>query len=86
MEKQRRAFDVCRIFDAREKNHVRNVLNQISNPNINIVAICAEDISADLARAYHLVADNPDDPKWWKIVVMDHVAQGVLDEVAGKMV
>lgn len=56
------------------------------NPNINIAAICAQDISADLARAYHLVADNPDDPKWWKIVVMDHVAQGVLDEVAGKMV
>lgn len=49
-------------------------------PKMNIVAINAEDISADLAKKYHLVTDNFDSPVWWKIVVMTHVKKHIIDE------
>lgn len=49
-------------------------------PKMNIVAINAEDISADLAKKYHLVADNFDSPSWWKIVVMTHAKKHIIDE------
>jgi glutamate/tyrosine decarboxylase-like PLP-dependent enzyme len=51
------------------------------DPYINIIAIKAADISADIAHKYYLVPDTHEGtPKWWKIVVMDHVRQGLLDE------
>ena len=51
------------------------------NPYMNIVAIKTPFISKKLANKYRLVADSyEDDPKWWKIVVMSHVKQGVLDQ------
>jgi tyrosine decarboxylase/aspartate 1-decarboxylase len=33
-------------------------------PKMNIVAINAEDISADIVKKYYLVADNFDSPSW----------------------
>ena len=49
------------------------------NPFLNIITIRSESISSKLAKKYHLVADSMD-TKWWKIVVMPHVKQGVLDD------
>tara|TARA_B110000046_G_scaffold182132_1_gene215527 strand:- start:3240 stop:3530 length:291 start_codon:yes stop_codon:yes gene_type:complete len=49
-------------------------------PKMNIVAINAEDISADLAKKYLLVTDNFDSPVWWKIVVMTHAKKHIIDE------
>ncbi|MBW8050873.1 MAG: aspartate aminotransferase family protein [Cytophagales bacterium] len=50
------------------------------SPFLNIIAIKAEDISVKLAKKYHLVADTFEGiPQWWKIVMMGHVKQGVLD-------
>jgi len=50
------------------------------NPEMNIVTIKASHVSASLAHKYMLVPDaHGDDVKWWKIVVMDHVKQGVID-------
>ena len=50
------------------------------NPHINIIAIRAESIPERIAKKYHLVADKPgEQTRWWKIVVMPHVRQGVLD-------
>lgn len=43
------------------------------NPYLNIVAIDARYVSSALAHKYGLVPDNHDDPKWYKVVVMDHV-------------
>ncbi|MEM6377712.1 MAG: pyridoxal-dependent decarboxylase, partial [Bacteroidota bacterium] len=40
----------------------------------NIVTIHAEAIDKALAYEYGLVPDNHADPKWFKIVVMDHVS------------
>lgn len=51
------------------------------NPYINIIAIKASDIPADIAQKFYLVPDTHEGtPKWLKIVVMDHVRQGLLDE------
>jgi len=50
------------------------------NPFINIVAIRGKYISPQLAQKYSLVPDiHNGKPNWYKIVVMDHVKQGVLD-------
>ena len=50
------------------------------NPYLNIVTIKAEYISKNIARKYYLVPDNHmEKPKWWKIVMMTHVKNGVLD-------
>jgi glutamate/tyrosine decarboxylase-like PLP-dependent enzyme len=50
------------------------------NPYINIITIRGEHISPQLAKKYSLVPDLHDgNPNWYKIVVMDHVKQGVLD-------
>jgi tyrosine decarboxylase / aspartate 1-decarboxylase len=55
------------------------------NPYLNIIAIKAEYVPEHLAKKYHLVADSFRNPRWWKIVVMAHVKQGMLDEFAGKL-
>jgi len=49
------------------------------NPSMNIVAIGADQIPTALAHKYHLVADNFQHPKWWKIVAMAHVEKHVID-------
>ena len=50
------------------------------NPYINIIAIRGKYISPQLAKKYALVPDShSNQPNWYKIVVMDHVKQGVLD-------
>ena len=50
------------------------------NPKMNIVTIRGKYVSTSLAKKYMLVPDSHgSDVKWWKIVVMDHVRQGVID-------
>jgi glutamate/tyrosine decarboxylase-like PLP-dependent enzyme len=51
------------------------------NPYINIIAIKSAYISASLAKKYALVPDTHENPNWYKIVIMHHVKQGVLDEL-----
>ncbi|MFC4870482.1 pyridoxal phosphate-dependent decarboxylase family protein [Negadavirga shengliensis] len=50
------------------------------NPYLNIIAMQASHISGDLADKYYLVADSYEKaPEWYKIVVMPHVKQGIVD-------
>ena len=49
------------------------------NPYINIITIKEKFISKTLAKKYALVPDQHTNPSWYKIVVMHHVKQGVLD-------
>lgn len=50
------------------------------NPEMNIVTIRSKFVSQALADKYMLVPDaHGEDVKWWKIVVMEHVKQGVID-------
>lgn len=51
------------------------------NPYINIVAIKAGYFSEEFGEKYHLVADSYEfEPKWWKIVLMPHVKQGIIEQ------
>ncbi len=44
------------------------------HPDLNIVAIRAEHIAEELAKKYEMVPDSHNQaPKWYKVVVMDHV-------------
>jgi glutamate/tyrosine decarboxylase-like PLP-dependent enzyme len=66
-------------------------LEYYRNPFLNIVTIKAEQIPADIALKFELVADSYESrPMWWKIVVMDHVGYPVLnkflEELEGAMV
>ncbi len=52
------------------------------NPNINIIAVYAADITASIAEKYFLAADSYEhEPKWWKIVVMSHITRGTIDSL-----
>lgn len=49
------------------------------NPAMNIVTIKAEHIDPKTAQQFLLVPDNHENPNWYKIVIMEHVTQGLLD-------
>ena len=44
------------------------------NPVSNIITIRSEYLNRDIASRYGLVPDMHDSPKWYKVVVMDHVS------------
>lgn len=50
-------------------------------PGINIVTMRSSDISSKVAEKYHLVPESHDGKNlWWKVVIMDHVTNELLDE------
>ena len=56
------------------------------NPYVNIIAIKSKYISPALAKQYYLVPDDHgENPKWYKIVMMPHVKQGVLDNFISQL-
>lgn len=64
---------LCSDLDDRGVSYFRN-------PLMNIVTIKAEFVTSDLAHKYMLVPDvHGNGVKWWKIVMMEHVKQGVVD-------
>lgn len=64
---------LCADLDTRGVEYFRN-------PNMNIVTIRELYVTPELAKKYMLVPDvHSENVKWWKIVVMDHVKQGVID-------
>jgi tyrosine decarboxylase / aspartate 1-decarboxylase len=48
------------------------------NPNSNIVTMRAAHIKPEVAHQFGLVPDNHKHPKWFKVVVMDHVTKDHL--------
>lgn len=68
-----RTDSICDALDEMKIEYFRH-------PNMNIVTINAAYISTSLANKYHLVADNFQNPKWWKVVAMMHVEKSVIDE------
>ena len=64
---------LCNDLDERGITYFRN-------PEMNIVTIRSRFVSHEIADKYMLVPDaHGEDVKWWKIVVMEHVKQGVID-------
>jgi glutamate/tyrosine decarboxylase-like PLP-dependent enzyme len=50
------------------------------NPYMNLVTIHSEFIPQKLAEKYYLVPDTHErQPEWYKIVMMSHVSQGLVD-------
>lgn len=67
-----------------ETDRLCNALDDLSidyfrEQHMNIIAIKAPFVPAHLPGKYRLVADNFDDPKWWKIVVMPHTKGMAID-------
>jgi len=55
-------------------------------PKVNIITIKAEYISTQLARKYNLIPNTSEElPRWWKIVVMQHVKKGVLQQFLSEL-
>jgi tyrosine decarboxylase/aspartate 1-decarboxylase len=73
-----KATSICEKLDELGVKYFRN-------PDLNIVTIKAEFISNQLAAKYHLVPDDHNDPAWYKIVVMSHVKQGVIDDFLNEL-
>ena len=68
-----RASFICEKLDALHISYFRH-------PDLNIVTINANFMSRELAMKYHLVPDTHEEkPNWYKIVVMPHVKQGIID-------
>lgn len=55
------------------------------HPNSNIVTMKQEFISSEIASEFGLIPDNHHDPKWYKIVVMDHVTLEKLNPFIEKL-
>lgn len=63
---QKRTGWICDQLDQLNIKYYRH-------PSSNIITIRSEHVSSEIAKKYGLVPDNHDNPKWFKIVVMDHV-------------
>lgn len=55
------------------------------NPYLNMISINSEYVSPLLAKKFMLVPDDHDQPKWYKIVMMPHVKQGILDNFVSQL-
>ncbi|MCC6372947.1 MAG: aspartate aminotransferase family protein [Bacteroidia bacterium] len=55
------------------------------HPFVNIITIKSEYVSEALAKQFYLVPDSHQHPKWYKIVMMPHVKQGVLDQFLNQL-
>ena len=64
---QKRAEWVCKELRSLNIEFYRH-------PNSNILTIRSEEIKVEIAKKYGLVPDNHNNPKWFKIVIMDHVS------------
>lgn len=65
---------ICENLDERGIRYYRH-------PDMNIVSIRAEEISANLAEQFLLIPDSHgQNAHWRKIVVMEHVTQGKIDK------
>ncbi|HZH88436.1 MAG TPA: pyridoxal-dependent decarboxylase [Chitinophagaceae bacterium] len=68
-----RADSICDALDEMNIDYFRD-------PYMNIVTIKADNIPRAVAENYHLVADDFNNPKWWKIVTMMHVDKPTIDQ------
>lgn len=55
-------------------------INYFRNPHLNIVSMQADQIPDGIPQKYRLVSDNfENEPRWWKIVVMQHTLGKVVN-------
>ena len=51
------------------------------NKFMNVLAIDARYLSPEIAQTYHFVADDHEAPKWWRVVIMEHVNKEMIDQL-----
>lgn len=68
---QKRAEWLSKQFDRLNIKYYRN-------PFSNIITIKSDSIEKRLAEKYYLVPDNHSNPKWYKVVIMEHVTVDLL--------
>lgn len=73
-----------------ETDRLCNALDELGvtyfrNEHMNIITMHAAKVPTELCKKYRLVADNFDNPKWWKIVVMPHTKGEVIDRFLADM-
>ncbi|MCB0476675.1 MAG: aspartate aminotransferase family protein [Crocinitomicaceae bacterium] len=76
-------FNCQRLLDRRDRiasKYEELGIEYYCDPYMNIITAKAKNFDKALAKKYNLVADNYQNPKWWKIVVMTHVQKHVIDE------
>lgn len=75
---KRRTDWLCEKLDELGIDYYRNSFS-------NIVAIKAPFITKEIAEKYYLVPDNHHKPKWYKLIVMDHVDLEQLEPLLGDL-
>lgn len=69
---------ICKHLDELKVEYFRN-------PDLNIVTIKSNYISNNLAQKYNLVPDNHVNPSWFKIVVMPHVKDEIINNFLNEL-
>lgn len=67
-----RTNQLCHALDQKQISYFRQ-------PGMNIVAIKNKHMTRQIEDLYGLVPDDLENPQWWRIVVMDHVDNELLD-------
>jgi glutamate/tyrosine decarboxylase-like PLP-dependent enzyme len=75
---QKRTAWMCEQLDKLNITYYRH-------PSSNIITIKSEFLNTDLVHKYGLVPDNHKQPRWYKIVVMDHVTVDKLELLVGEL-
>lgn len=72
---------VKRVMDLKKKMCAdldKKKIEYIHDPHMNIVAIHHRHMVREIQHHYNLVPDNHDHPTWWKVVLMDHVNESMV--------
>lgn len=67
-----RTRQLCEALDAKHINYFHEV-------GMNIVAIKNKHMTRQIESHYGLVPDDTENPKWWRVIVMDHVDNALID-------
>lgn len=64
---------LCQELDKKNITYFRN-------PFLNIVAIHDKHITRRIEQLYGLTPNDKENPQWWRVVVMEHVREHLIDE------
>jgi tyrosine decarboxylase / aspartate 1-decarboxylase len=74
---------VKRVMDLKRKMCAfldKKKIEYIHDEHMNIVAIHNRHMVREIQHHYNLVPDNHENPTWWKIVLMDHVNERMIQD------
>ncbi len=72
---QRILIRTNQLCEALDKKHI----DYFREPHLNIVAIKNKHITRQIENHYGLLPDDTENPQWWRVVVMEHVDNALID-------